>query len=68
MIKIEHFYTTSMRIDYTMNQYKRCAETMVGNMDEITEEICYKLVKYNWQSADVSSTDTGEILMVITRE
>ena len=68
MIKIEHFYATSARIDYIMNQYKKYTETMIGSMDAIAEEVCHKLVKYNWQSADVSSTDTGEILMVITRE
>lgn len=38
-----------------------------SSMDAIAEQACKVLVKHNFSYADVRSTETGEVLMVIER-
>ena len=68
MIKIEHLYCTHVYIIYYFDgDPYTFDQTIVGTMDEIAEMVSDVLVKGNFNSADVCSAETGEILMNITR-
>jgi len=66
-ITIKHTYSTNVEVRYYAdNGYTlRCRDC--GQMDDIAEQVCEVLVKHNFSSADICSTETGEILMVIER-
>ena len=68
-INIQHTYTTYVEIIYYPNNDDACGlhETTVGSMDDIQEHVCEILIKHNFAGADVCSTETGEVLMVIER-
>ena len=38
-----------------------------GTLDKIHDRVCEILIKHNFTDADVCSTETGEVLMVIKR-
>ena len=67
MINIQHTYTTHVEIIYRAQDDTGLHETTCGNMDEIAEHICEVLIKHNFTSADVCSTSTGELLMIVER-
>ena len=69
-IHVRHTYSTFVEIIYYPHADEGCGlhETTVGNMDELCEHICDILVNHNFAGADVCSSDTGEVLMTITRD
>jgi len=62
-----YIYTTHV----TCRFYTADGETLrcddYGTLDDIHERACNILVKHNFINADVCSSETGEILMVIER-
>ena len=66
-INIQHVYTTHVDIIFYSNDglTLRCKD--VGTMDDISERVSEILVKHNFVSADVSSAETGEILLIVER-
>ena len=68
-IYIEHTYSAHVEIIYYPHADDTCGlhETTCGSMDEIAEHCCEILVKHNFAGADVCSSETGEVLMTITR-
>lgn len=67
-INIRHTYTSHVAVSFYSEsdgfslRYDDC-----GSMDDIAERICEVLVKHNFDYADVCSSETGELLMVIER-
>lgn len=66
-INIRHTYSTNVEVQYyTDGGYTlRCRD--YGQMDDIAEQVCEVLIKHNFTHADICSTETGELLMVIER-
>ncbi len=62
-INIQHTYTT--QVEVVLDGVFRYSA--IGNLDEIAEGACEHLIKHNFTIADVISTETGEVLMVIKR-
>lgn len=68
-ISIQHTYHTYVEITYYPDANNGCGlhETTMGNMDDLAEHVCEILVKHNFAGADVCSSETGEVLMIIER-
>lgn len=66
-INIRHTYSAYVEICYYGEDgyTLRCRDC--GQMDDIAEQVCEILVKHNFSYADICSTETGEILMIIER-
>ena len=60
---IQHTYCTHVEITFD----ERFRYHTVGDMDEIQETVMGLMVKHSFSHADVCSSETGEILMVIDR-
>lgn len=67
-INIQHTYTCCVEITYrttnSNSEFRRCS---YGTMDEIAERASKDLIFHSFDSADVCSSETGEVLMVIER-
>ena len=67
-INIRHTYSSHVAVSFYSEsddfslRYDDCS-----SMDDIAERICDVLVKHNFDYADVCSSETGELLMVIER-
>ncbi len=67
-IIIQHTYATGVEIVYSdENSNSDFRENTYDTMDEIAEHVCEMLIKHQFDNADVCSTETGEILMIIKR-
>ena len=67
-INIRHTYTSNVSVSfYSETDGYSLHHDDCGSMDDIAERICEVLVKHNSDYADVCSTETGELLMVIER-
>lgn len=60
---IQHTYCTHVEITFD----ERFRYHTVGDMDEIQETIMGLMVKHNFAHADICSSETGEVLMIIDR-
>lgn len=66
-INIRHTYSSHVEIYfYSEDGYNLHCEDC-GDMDNIAERICEILVKHGFSYADVYSSLTGEVLMVVSR-
>ena len=67
-IHVQHTYSTTTEIIYTRhNQPYKFYETAAGKMDDIFEHVCDVMIYYDFDNADVCSTETGEVLMIVNR-
>ena len=67
-ITIEHIYMTSVDITYIDKNFNsHLRETTSGTMDDIAEHVCKRLIQHQFDSANVCSVRTGELLMIIER-
>lgn len=67
-INIQHTYSTHVTVAfYSENDGLSLRYNDCGSMDDIAERICEVLIKHNFDYADVCSSETGELLMVIRR-
>ena len=66
-INTYYVYTTHVTCRFFTDEGEilRCDDC--GSMDDIHQRVCEILVKHNFNSADVYSQETGEVLMVIER-
>ena len=66
-INIHHTYNTHVEITFYADNGVRMRTNDCGMMDDIAEQVSEVLIKHNFAYADVCSTETGEVLMVIER-
>ena len=66
-INIRHTYSTRVEITFYAENGITLHCRDFGQMDEIAEQVCEVLVKHNFAYADICSSETGELLMVIER-
>lgn len=66
-IKIQHTYSTHVNIAFYSDEgiILRCTD--YGTMDDIAERVCEVLIKHNFCQADVTSSKTGELLIILER-
>lgn len=66
-ISIRHTYNTYVEIVFYAEEgiTLRCRDC--GQMDDIAERVCEILIKHDFAYADVCSSETGEVLMMIER-
>ena len=66
-INIRHTYSSHVEIYYYSDEGYSLHCHDCGDMDHIAEQVCEILVKHNFNYADVCSSETGEVLMVVSR-
>lgn len=66
-INIHHIYTTHVTIIFYTEDGITLHCNDCGQMDDIAERVCEILVKHNFAYADICSSETGEVLMVVER-
>ena len=62
-IRVQHTYSTHVEVTFDRHFHYWTN----GTMDEIFERICDELVIHNFNHANVCSSETGEILMIVER-
>lgn len=68
MITVTHCYCTTTEILYHHRDDKYyLTENKTDTMDNIAGHVCEVMVKHNFSRADVCSSETGELLLVIER-
>lgn len=66
-INIRHTYSTNVEICYYTEEGYALRSRDCGPMDDIAEQVSEVLVKHNFPYADICSTETGELLMIVER-
>ena len=66
-IEIKHTYTTQVQVTFYSDEGIGLRANDCGTMDDIAERACEILVKHNFSYVDVTSRETGELLMIIER-